>query len=1033
LFLDQAERHLKVKTPFTADAPLPCILIGDATDLRACKTVTSGKQGYQLQGGEYFGNLIDEAAGDRADVKALEEEYANLGRALDHAIDSNSDLQTTDRVVLLAFMESHTAELTGLVAESAKKLADMRARYHVRNDGTDVFGLQKTFLTMAMRRWGGLKAAFESASKSIGTLRGFTKINEVDLIELMESLVVVVTELFVGATHYMLLMLQTPDSKVVVPVARVYYRDLDKSGTIDIMKRVAAVTKEATAGRCSVAGVSTDGEFRCLRELLGGRTAESDARVAKKFVDDMALAAADSATSTETDAGQPDDDEGGAIPGGGELAADAATAEAEAGQRGAPDAAAPKQTKWGHVQTASAFVAVADFALANMAPGTTPHLAGQHDSGVFMVPHAQQRPVVATAGADARADARRQKFVGRAICMAVVPGGVREFGTVSAVDHATAMFTVQFNSGTIAVSEVDMRTHQGGDSAGDDSPLIAVVHRSETPLWKVELLSSPSVLAGPRAADILDPALAAEIAAIVAAIPSPVRPPPKPIKRGARAIGLPPPSGVASRFLTGAQMEQEGVITHERERARQFLVKKRLLEVAKEAKIRPLSTTSALKKLRDTATALGVPVPNTVGADMAKKEAVIKAILTAARAARGAQAQQQVAGVAQAQQQVAGVAQAQQQVAGGAQAQQQVAGVAQGNGAVLDLYLQLEEARDYPVSLKLDVSLGDMKHFAANVRLAQLRKEANAKGRFYDTPEAGQVYAYDPLHLFHNFVQSLMKQLTDKGGEDARGERVLKLETLQRATDNMKDELLSRILAGSFDRHSHLCTSLVVSNPELVAELRRMGEFRQAKVLEIVGGAYAAWCVPGSTEAARTRSLHLLIVLVRRLFGGNLDDVNVLTSMSFGGFPTKQWLDLLANADAYAMFLERLSPELRATFKTLALSTHHVESSFSQIPQASGSSVKPSVSELQGRAHKLDQAASFKRNQDHNLTFRFSRRKQKQSDEMFAGSWNDGGKGGGAAAFEKRRRSQAMRYTTNRASVRLFNKRKGLEGPAAAF
>ena len=219
-----------------------------------------------------------------------------------------------------------------------------------------------------------------------------------------------------------------------------------------------------------------------------------------------------------------------------------------------------------------------------------------------------------------------------------------------------------------------------------------------------------------------------------------------------------------------------------------------------------------------------------------------------------------------------------------------------------------------------------------------------------------------------------------------RGERVLKLATLQQASDNMGDELLSRILERPFYRHSHFCTSLVVSNPDLVAQLERMGEMRTAKVLEVVGGAYAVWCMPGSTEATHTRSLHLLIVLVQRLFGGNLDDVTVLTSMSFEGFPTKQWLDLLANVDANAMFLTRLSPELRATFKTLALSTHHVESSFSQIPQASGSSVKPSVSELQGRAQKLDQAASFKRNQDHNLTFRFSKLKQKQSDEMFAGT-----------------------------------------------
>ena len=35
------------------------------------------------------------------------------------------------------------------------------------------------------------------------------------------------------------------------------------------------------------------------------------------------------------------------------------------------------------------------------------------------------------------------------------------------------------------------------------------------------------------------------------------------------------------------------------------------------------------------------------------------------------------------------------------------------------------------------------------------------------------VYTYDPLHLFHNYVQSLLAQLKDKGTEDPDGERVL--------------------------------------------------------------------------------------------------------------------------------------------------------------------------------------------------------------------------------------------------------------------
>ena len=42
-----------------------------------------------------------------------------------------------------------------------------------------------------------------------------------------------------------------------------------------------------------MSGFSFDGEFRCLRELLGGSTAESGACKAKAFVDGIAAGAAD--------------------------------------------------------------------------------------------------------------------------------------------------------------------------------------------------------------------------------------------------------------------------------------------------------------------------------------------------------------------------------------------------------------------------------------------------------------------------------------------------------------------------------------------------------------------------------------------------------------------------------------------------------------------------------------------------------------------------------------------------------------------
>ena len=56
--------------------------------------------------------------------------------------------------------------------------------------------------------------------------------------------------------------------------------------------------------------------------------------------------------------------------------------------------------------------------------------------------------------------------------------------------------------------------------------------------------------------------------------------------------------------------------------------------------------------------------------------------------------------------------------------------------------------------------------------------------------------------------------------------------------------------------------------------------------------------------------------------------------------------------------------------------------------------------------------------------FRWSKRKQRLIDESSGGSWNDGEDDGGK--YYKDRRARTRRYTINRASVRLFNKRRGV-------
>ena len=170
-----------------------------------------------------------------------------------------------------------------------------------------------------------------------------------------------------------------------------------------------------------------------------------------------------------------------------------------------------------------------------------------------------------------------------------------------------------------------------------------------------------------------------------------------------------------------------------------------------------------------------------------------------------------------------------------------------------------------PANLKyLDASLPTLRRHAANIVLARRRSEAHHVGRYY-IPGA-IVYTYDPLHLFHNFVQSLLKQLKDKGTEDPGGERVLVLDHLIEAAESLGDKLVLDILHGAFDWNSHACSSLVLDKPKLVAAMLEKGYVREAKALEVIGGAWVAWCKPHSTEADRTRKLRLLGVFMRTGF-----------------------------------------------------------------------------------------------------------------------------------------------------------------------
>jgi hypothetical protein len=134
------------------------------------------------------------------------------------------------------------------------------------------------------------------------------------------------------------------------------------------------------------------------------------------------------------------------------------------------------------------------------------------------------------------------------------------------------------------------------------------------------------------------------------------------------------------------------------------------------------------------------------------------------------------------------------------------------------------------------------------------------------------------VNLFHIFLQNLLKQLKDKGTEDPGGERALVVDLLIEAAESLGEKLVLGILHGVFDWNSHACSSLVLENPKLVAAMLERGYVHEAKALDAISGEWMAWCKPHSTEADQTRKLHLLGVLISRLFGKNLYDTGVLAS-----------------------------------------------------------------------------------------------------------------------------------------------------------
>ena len=307
--------------------------------------------------------------------------------------------------------------------------------------------------------------------------------------------------------------------------------------------------------------------------------------------------------------------------------------------------------------------------------------------------------------------------------------------------------------------------------------------------------------------------------------------------------------------------------------------------------------------------------------------------------------------------------------------------------------LLLDQAIDKSVDyFSPEIKVAVLVAAASNVKHAMMRKDASTKGLFYDA-EGMLVHQVDFSHLHHNMWQSSIKQPLDQLGEGfSSTERVLPLARLLEAALQTGDPILINGLQGNCDMHSHAMSRACLTSKSLVRELEALGYKREAIIIKILGQSIEAWSMPHQTEVTRSEALHLVTLLVYRLFGDGLRSTQCLGRAFFGGLPLKQWLDLVSNADARMQFLRSVASPLRSIIVESASGTGSCESRFSMEASCNHSGHKASALTIQQRAPQLDVAMQFKlaaQEDDSAFKTRVSKRQRKDGERKRV-TWNDG-------------------------------------------
>ena len=248
----------------TEDNPIGLTLSFDATDLREEQRLGDKNDGHRAHGGEDAGNLRELAG--ISDTRAVEMKFRLHVGPIESAIDSGDPYAEGDAAALHACALANREALEAAYHEQGAKVEAAHVKYLGRSGGDthELYGMQKTWISMLRRIAELARLGFEACEKIIGLLGRAAplSLNLRALMDLNDWARSMFQSLIVPATHYMPLLLSSSSNHISLVVGRLYFKVITNVAIFKILEKVAEVVKKTSGGVVIVAVEAFDGEHR---------------------------------------------------------------------------------------------------------------------------------------------------------------------------------------------------------------------------------------------------------------------------------------------------------------------------------------------------------------------------------------------------------------------------------------------------------------------------------------------------------------------------------------------------------------------------------------------------------------------------------------------------------------------------------------------------------------------------------------------------------------------------------------------------